>query len=63
MSTTDDMRELLSRMYDSFATGHPTVRTDDVADDVIGIGTDSDEWWEGRSVVSKVAGTQLRSER
>jgi hypothetical protein len=60
MSTTDDMRELLSRMYDSFAAGHPTVWTDDVADDVIGIGTDSDEWWEGRSVVSKVAGTQVR---
>jgi len=55
VSATDDMRELLDRMYDSFASGDPTVWTDNVADDVLGIGTDADEWWEGRSLIAKVA--------
>jgi hypothetical protein len=60
VSATDDMRELLGRMYDSFASGDPTVWTDNVADDVVGIGTDADEWWEGRSVVAKVVTTQVQ---
>ena len=59
MSATDDMRELLDRMYDSFASGDPTVWTGNVADDVLGIGTDADEWWEGRSVIAKVVPTQV----
>ena len=57
MSATDDMRELLDRMYDSFASGDPTVWTDNVADDVLGIGTD--EWWEGRSMIANVVTAQV----
>jgi SnoaL-like protein len=60
VSVTDDMRELLGRMYDSFASGDPTVWTDNVADDVLGIGTDADEWWEGRSLIAKVVTTQVQ---
>jgi hypothetical protein len=60
MGRTDDMRQLLDRMYDSFTTGDPTVWTDNVADDIIGVGTDSNEWWEGRSVVAKIAGAQIQ---
>jgi hypothetical protein len=60
MSKTESMRQLLGRVYDSFASGDPTVWTSHVADDVIGIGTDSDEWWEGRNVLTKVAATQVK---
>jgi hypothetical protein len=60
MSPSDDMRALLARMYDSFASGDPTVWTASVADDVVGIGTDADEWWEGRDVIARVAGTQVQ---
>jgi SnoaL-like domain len=28
--------------------------------DVLGIGTDADEWWEGRSVIAKVVTTQVQ---
>jgi hypothetical protein len=63
MGKTDDMRELLSRMYDSFASGDPTVWTENIADDIIGVGTDSDEWWEGRTLIAKVAGTQVQEMR
>jgi hypothetical protein len=60
MATTDDMRDLLNRMYGSFASGDPTVWTENVADDVVGVGTDADEWWEGRSLIAKVVGTQVQ---
>jgi hypothetical protein len=60
MALTDDMRELLDRMYDSFASGDAIVWTESVADDAIGIGTDVDEWWEGREVIGHIAGTQVQ---
>lgn len=59
MGTIESMRRLLDRMYDSFTSGDPTVWTSAVADDVIGIGTDADEWWEGRNVIAKVVGSQV----
>jgi hypothetical protein len=31
-----------------------------VSDDVIGIGSDPDEWWDGRNVFTKVVTTQLQ---
>jgi hypothetical protein len=60
ISASEEMRALLDRMYASFATGDPTVWTSQVADDVIGIGTDPDEWWEGKALVAKVAAAQLK---
>jgi SnoaL-like domain len=59
MALMDDMRELLGRMYDSFASGDAAVWTS-VADDAIGIGTDADEWWEGREAIARIAGTQVQ---
>jgi hypothetical protein len=60
MTSAENMRELLGRLYDSFASGDSTVWTSHVADDVIGIGTDEDEWWEGRSLLTKVAASQVK---
>jgi hypothetical protein len=48
----------------SFARGaEPWVRTAwtaHLADDVIGIGSDPDEWWEGRSVFAQVVTAQMQ---
>ena len=60
MTLMDDMRVLLGRMYDSFASGDPTVWTSNVADDIIGIGTETAEWWDGREVIERIAGTQVK---
>src|SRR5918912_2921025 len=59
MSATDEMRDLLDQLYASFGSGSPTVWESDVADDVIGIGSDRDEWWEGRTVFMEVVTRQL----
>ncbi len=60
MSTADDMRVLVDQLYDTFASGDPTVWTSRTADDVIGIGTDPDEWWEGRSAITGIVTAQVR---
>jgi SnoaL-like protein len=60
MNAADEMRELLDRLYDSFGSGDPTVWTSHIADDVIGIGTDPDEWWDGRNEFMKVVSVQLQ---
>jgi hypothetical protein len=59
MALIDDMRVLLDRMYNSFASGDAAVWTS-VAADAIGIGTDADEWWEGREAIVRIAGTQVK---
>lgn len=59
MALIDDMRVLLDRMYGSFASGDAAVWTS-VAADAIGIGTDADEWWEGREAIARIAGTQVK---
>jgi hypothetical protein len=55
-----DIIELLTAFYDSFATGDPSAWTDNLADDVIGIGTDPDEFWEGAATVAKVGAEQVQ---
>ena len=60
MATADDMRALVDQLYQSFASGDPTVWTSRAADDVIGIGTDPDEWWEGRSAIAAIVTAQLK---
>ena len=60
MTGIDNMRELLDRMYDSFASGDPTVWTSNVADDIVGIGTEAAEWWDTRDVVARIAGAQVK---
>ena len=59
MAGTDEMRELLNRLYYAFSTGNAAAWTTDLAEDVLVIGSDPDEWWEGRSVVVKVGEAQV----
>ncbi len=59
MSARDSMLDLLERTYASFANGDTTVWTQ-VTDDVIGIGSDPDEWWEGRSRFVEVVSAQVQ---
>jgi hypothetical protein len=61
MTASDELRELLDRIYDSFNSGDASVRRDDVSEDVIGIGSDPDEWWEGRETVIRVAQAQVEA--
>ena len=60
MSASDQARELLTRLYDSFGSGDPSAWTENVADDVVGIGSDPGEWWEGRDIVSRVGTEQVK---
>ena len=59
MGQTSDMEMLLARLYDSFTTGDPSAWTDNLAQEAVGIGTDPEEWWDGRDVVTKVVTAQL----
>ena len=52
-------RVLLARLYDSFATGDPSAWTDNLAEDAVGVGTDPEEWWDGREMLAKVVTAQL----
>jgi hypothetical protein len=55
-----DASGLLNDLYDSFSTGDAAVWTKGLADDVIGIGTDPDEFWEGAAAVAKVGAEQVQ---
>lgn len=59
MTADDDIQALLTRLYGSFDTGDARAWTDALADDVVGVGTDPDEWWEGSGVVAKIVTAQL----
>ena len=60
MAAADEMRELVDQLYGTFASGDSTVWTSRTADDVIGIGSDPDEWWEGRKAVASIVTAQLQ---
>ncbi|MGY1680920.1 nuclear transport factor 2 family protein [Geodermatophilus sp. SYSU D01176] len=60
MTVVDEMRALVYQLYGTFASGDPTVWTSRSADDVIGIGSDPDEWWEGRSAITSTVTAQVR---
>ena len=60
MSAADQLRALLDDLYAAFSSGDPTAWTAHLADDVIGIGSDPDEWWEGRSVFAQVVTAQMQ---
>jgi ketosteroid isomerase-like protein len=59
MSGTDEMRDLLNRLYDSFGTGDAAAWTAAVTEDVLGVGSDPDEWWEGRDAFVSVVTLQV----
>jgi len=60
MAAIDDMRALMYQLYDTFASGDPSVWTSRTADDAIGIGSDPNEWWEGRSAITSIVAAQVR---
>jgi hypothetical protein len=60
MSGTDEMRELLIHLYDSFNTGDPKIWRDAVAEDALGVGSDPDEWWDGGAVVLRIGEAQVQ---
>src|SRR5687768_7016271 len=51
MAMVNEMRELVNQLYNSFSSGEADAWVSRTADDVIVIGTDPDEWWEGRDRV------------
>jgi hypothetical protein len=59
MNDTDAMATLLNELYASFASGDPTVWIDSLAPDVVLIGTDPAEWWQGKDAVTDVVKAQL----
>jgi hypothetical protein len=63
MAAADDMRALVDQLYGTFASGDSTVWSASAADDVIGIGSDLDEWWEGRNVVTSIVTAQVQETR
>jgi ketosteroid isomerase-like protein len=60
MSTADQLRELLNDLYAAFSTGDARPWTEHAAEDVLGIGSDEDEWWQGRSVFTQVVAAQMQ---
>lgn len=60
MAATDEVRELVLAFYESFNQGDASAWDHSLADDVVGIGSDPDEWWEGPTVVVKVGTSQVR---
>jgi ketosteroid isomerase-like protein len=59
-NAADALRTLLPALYASFGSGDATAWTAHLADDVVVIGTDPDEWWEGQDLVARMAATQLQ---
>jgi ketosteroid isomerase-like protein len=59
MAPSDEMLDLLNSLYASFSTGDLTAWEESVAEDVIGVGSDPDEWWDGRATVLRVGKEQV----
>jgi ketosteroid isomerase-like protein len=57
---TADVQELLEGIYGSFGSGDASAWIDHLGDEVVGIGTDPDEWWDSPEVVARVAAEQVR---
>jgi ketosteroid isomerase-like protein len=56
---TDDIKTLMTTIYASIASGDSSGWADSLADDIMMIGTDEAEWWQGRDAVLPVLEAQL----
>jgi ketosteroid isomerase-like protein len=56
---TEDVRALVTALYEAFNKGDPRAWTENLAEDVLGVGSDPDEWWEGSAVVARVGKAQV----
>jgi hypothetical protein len=54
-----NVHALLATLYDSYATGDTSGWGDYLAPDVLCIGTDQAEWWQGRDAILSAARAQL----
>src|SRR3954454_319805 len=59
MSHHDDIAGLLSDFYASFASGDSSGWEDHIADDAVCIGTDEDEWLEGKDASVSLVRAQV----
>jgi ketosteroid isomerase-like protein len=61
MKRSADVEELVKSMWEAMRRGEAASVTGLVADgeDVVWVGTDPDEWWEGADKVRQVIGEQL----
>jgi ketosteroid isomerase-like protein len=59
MSHHDDIASLLTDIYASFGSGDMSNWEDHLADDAICIGTDEEEWLQGKNAILPVMRTQM----
>jgi hypothetical protein len=59
MSQYDDITRLLAAFYDSIGSGRTSDWEDHIADDAVCIGTDEDEWLEGKDAILAVLRAQV----
>ena len=59
MSHHDDISSLLKDLYASFASGETSDWENHIADDAVCIGTDEDEWVEGKDAILALLRVQL----
>jgi hypothetical protein len=59
MDDADTMATLLNELYAAIASGDPTVWVSSLATDVVLIGTDPAEWWQGKEAVTEVVKAQV----
>src|SRR4051812_16239877 len=59
MSHHDDIAGLLSDFYSLFAGGDSSDWEDHIADDAVCIGTDEDEWLEGKDAIVSLVRAQV----
>jgi ketosteroid isomerase-like protein len=59
MSHHDDIASLLTDFYASFGSGDTTSWEDHLADDAVCIGTDEEEWLQGKDAIVPLIRTQV----
>ncbi len=59
MDLVSQMSDLLNSLYSGFESGDAAVWADSLAPDVLVIGTDTAEWWQGQERVSSVLHAQM----
>ena len=59
MSQQDDIASLLTAFYASIGSGETADWEDNIADDAVCIGTDMDEWLEGKDAILSLLRTQI----
>ena len=59
MSHHGDISDLLSDLYASFGSGETSEWEDHIADDAVCIGTDNDEWVEGKDAILTLLHAQM----